>query len=452
MNAAGISVHKLRLRADRQASAPALRARIEDGLRVSTLPPALAHRFVLVRKLRLTLPREASAQSLALQLQREWRAIESLAQPLASAPAEADAVWAADEAEARRLLVRRWLGEQDTEAWFWRRLLSAARPSMPLAERLVLALSADFDAAGGLPPGVRSAEAGFRRDAWREIAAAGQGPAVLAQSQAPLRAALMALQGDAAEVHAPPWTVAHTAARLTDIVGAPPGRARATAPGTTAPLLPRSPTESEAEMPGGVRPPDDPPANADPAWVATLTRVTPTAAVAAAPATADPTRAVPRAGSPRSLCDGQTWAQSAATAWAGLWFLLPLLQRLGLEDEPDPAALLAAVLRHAATRWPVDAPAGAWVEQVAARAAVPAVPVAPQAQAWWRRARIACAQQTRLPLRRLLHRAGQVWLSPQRADVMLPLARADVRIRRAGWDIDPGYVPWLDCVIHFHYR
>ena len=74
-----------------------------------------------------------------------------------------------------------------------------------------------------------------------------------------------------------------------------------------------------------------------------------------------------------------------------------------------------------------------------------------QADAWWRRARIACMRQARLPLRRLLHRPGRVWLSPHRIDLMLPLASADIRIRRAGYDIDPGYVPWLDCVIHFHY-
>ena len=61
-------------------------------------------------------------------------------------------------------------------------------------------------------------------------------------------------------------------------------------------------------------------------------------------------------------------------------------------------------------------------------------------------------QHARLPLRRVLHRRGEIWRTPHRIDILLPLARADVRIRRAGLDIDPGYLPWLDTVLHFHYR
>jgi len=37
------------------------------------------------------------------------------------------------------------------------------------------------------------------------------------------------------------------------------------------------------------------------------------------------------------------------------------------------------------------------------------------------------------------------------AELRLPLAQADIRLRRAGFDIDPGYLPWLDTVVHFHY-
>jgi hypothetical protein len=29
--------------------------------------------------------------------------------------------------------------------------------------------------------------------------------------------------------------------------------------------------------------------------------------------------------------------------------------------------------------------------------------------------------------------------------------RADVRIRKAGLDLDPGWVPWLGRVLSFHY-
>jgi hypothetical protein len=34
---------------------------------------------------------------------------------------------------------------------------------------------------------------------------------------------------------------------------------------------------------------------------------------------------------------------------------------------------------------------------------------------------------------------------------MFRLELVDIRVRRAGLDIDPGWTPWLLRVIHFHY-
>jgi hypothetical protein len=36
-------------------------------------------------------------------------------------------------------------------------------------------------------------------------------------------------------------------------------------------------------------------------------------------------------------------------------------------------------------------------------------------------------------------------------DVSLPLEEADIRVRRAGLDLDPGWVPWFGRVVRFHY-
>ena len=119
---------------------------------------------------------------------------------------------------------------------------------------------------------------------------------------------------------------------------------------------------------------------------------------------------------------------------------------------PKPAPLLAAVLRQAASGVELDAPALQWIEQVAALDDGSDADLDIEAADWWRRARLSSLMQARLPLRRVLRRSGRLWLAPHRIDVEMPLARADVRIRRAGFDIDPGFVPWLDCVLHFHYR
>ena len=40
---------------------------------------------------------------------------------------------------------------------------------------------------------------------------------------------------------------------------------------------------------------------------------------------------------------------------------------------------------------------------------------------------------------------------PERIDVEFPPAALDLRIRRAGFDINPGFVPWLGRIVHFHY-
>ncbi len=61
----------------------------------------------------------------------------------------------------------------------------------------------------------------------------------------------------------------------------------------------------------------------------------------------------------------------------------------------------------------------------------------------------------RLTLRDVIHRHGRVWLTRTDLDVTFSLAAADLRIRRIGLDIDPGWLPWFGeygRVVRFHYR
>ncbi len=58
------------------------------------------------------------------------------------------------------------------------------------------------------------------------------------------------------------------------------------------------------------------------------------------------------------------------------------------------------------------------------------------------------------PARALAHlvlRHGRLRVTGTHADLYLPLRSVDVEVRRAGWDIDPGWVPYLGRVIRFHY-
>jgi hypothetical protein len=66
-----------------------------------------------------------------------------------------------------------------------------------------------------------------------------------------------------------------------------------------------------------------------------------------------------------------------------------------------------------------------------------------------------CWRMGRITVREIVNRNGRVWLTRTDLDVTLPLAKADVRIRRIGLDIDPGWLPWfgkLGRIVRFHYR
>ncbi|MCJ8500097.1 hypothetical protein [Desulfatitalea alkaliphila] len=56
-----------------------------------------------------------------------------------------------------------------------------------------------------------------------------------------------------------------------------------------------------------------------------------------------------------------------------------------------------------------------------------------------------------LPLLQLIRHPAAVATTPTHLDVTFPLERLDIRIRLAGLDIDPGWVPWLGRVVRIHY-
>lgn len=467
MSSNDLNVQRLRLELPRDMSAHALRSRVEDALRIASMPTSLAHRFVLLRRLRLVLPREASAQSLALQLEREWRVIESLAQPMASASADAPVVWAVHEAEARLLLLLRWLDGRDTEAWFWQRLLPTIQPALPLVVRLQVLLFEPFENEPAHP----ALAVGQRADLWREalprIEAAGQMPALMAALPVDERKALLG----STTLSPPAWSPSLIAvqARLAESeASASPRDEASAAPSSRASLAPRLPFELPIDDEGTADTPARPSAETADSRFLVPARPTPLVAAAAAPQLAAEAPAAHGASTERAAAETKPTQRPAEpapaaaaefdgaldTAWAGLWFLLPLLLRQGLSQQPAPAQLFAAILQLAVEHHRLDATARSWVDMVAHHADLDEAAMSalrPAAADCWHIARQICVREARLPLRRVLRRPGRIWLAPHRVDLMLPLHLADVRIRRAGFDIDPGFVPWLDSVIHFHY-
>lgn len=169
------------------------------------------------------------------------------------------------------------------------------------------------------------------------------------------------------------------------------------------------------------------------------------------------------------------------TAFAGLYFLLNPLRRIGigraLENDPRlrDARLVEHILRRAAERvgtpaddpilsgldcgtmfdldgrpdyenvWPVNLPLtkrrgfdGDYLLRVWVLAL----------ERW-------CWRNGRIKLTDIIRRRGRVWLTRADLDVTLPMEGVDIRVRRAGLDIDPGWLPWFGKfgkVVRFHYR
>jgi hypothetical protein len=51
----------------------------------------------------------------------------------------------------------------------------------------------------------------------------------------------------------------------------------------------------------------------------------------------------------------------------------------------------------------------------------------------------------------LVVRPAAIGLTATHADVFFRLNDADVRVRRAGLDFDPGWLPWYGRAVSFHY-
>ena len=199
-----------------------------------------------------------------------------------------------------------------------------------------------------------------------------------------------------------------------------------------------------------------------------------------------PTAATPSA----SVAEPEAVSVHSEIHAGGLLLLLRPLVRLGLLPEPEQLAsrlgdLALTALRRVLAPLPpaeravaqererpllaVFAPECDWRERIAtlpihdAKAAdalldaladaIPAdIAFAPGAERrLFGRRPPAFATAPELRLARLLLRPGVLRASPWEAELVWPLAGIDLALRRAGWDQDPGWVPWLGRSIRFRF-
>lgn len=194
---------------------------------------------------------------------------------------------------------------------------------------------------------------------------------------------------------------------------------------------------------------------------------------------------------PRAPALATPFAQAAPSICGGLLFLLPVLQRLDYQTwtqtlpegmavqltrrllalvlqrlhapADDPAWLLAETTAEAAVAGIRSCAPAAWAEPTLA---APRGAAANNIVTWAQQSRsvtqlayvwlIACRRWLRriagIGVASLVLRPARVALTATHADVYFRLGDTDLRVRRAGLDIDPGWLPWLGCVVSFHYQ
>lgn len=72
-------------------------------------------------------------------------------------------------------------------------------------------------------------------------------------------------------------------------------------------------------------------------------------------------------------------------------------------------------------------------------------------QAWILALRRCCRRRAHMGLETIVEREAFVTFTPTHIDVFFRLSQADIRVRRAGLDVDPGWVGWLGRVVSYHY-
>jgi len=141
-----------------------------------------------------------------------------------------------------------------------------------------------------------------------------------------------------------------------------------------------------------------------------------------------------------------------ATEGAGLYFLLNALRYLRTEDDLSDPSFLAHFFRRAACHAGIaaDDPILLWTTATLDQADAHEVDER-RLRIWLLDVRRWCWRNGRISVRDVVRRPGRVTLTRTHLDVTLALDEVDIRIRRVGLDLDPGWVAWFGRVVHFHY-
>ena len=480
---------------------------VEEALRLASLPGEDEGRHYYFRHLRVTgLPMSGDRARWLEIFQRAL--IEQAAQAVHGSDARAaaaPAVFFRGEVEALEILLRRILARQSSSEWFWPIVTSpssvaapafiASSPSrgttmIPAVVEQIRATSASWAAVAATIFAIPRLDAVYLLNAvparvaetWlREM----QGSIAHALGTAPIissparRSVEQAMRAFGIEDARTIWlatlaVVLESPAEL--IAGTAVSRARVAlrkiaeghVDGTLVELSPTSydSASSESSSVAGFEP--------------YLRMATP------APASVVPALSVDRVSLdadqlPRSdsgLATAPWFGSGLPTRAAGLFFLLNVLQRIGIAeafsadlgrvdpqfaarlmqrfamqagvDPDDPIRLwLDSLVTGTAGAAPLSCDAAWWPSNL--RVSRTAADVDYLVRIWCLGVRLWCWRVGKLTLRAVVCRSGVFSVNRIDLDVSMPLDEADVRVRRVGLDLDPGWLPWFGRVVRFHY-
>lgn len=141
------------------------------------------------------------------------------------------------------------------------------------------------------------------------------------------------------------------------------------------------------------------------------------------------------------------------TSGAGLYFLLNALTRLRVAEQHFSVLFLARLFLHIACYTGIESgdPILLWAERAESQS-VPEQTDLRLLRLWTIKIRRWCWRHGRLRIGEIVRRAGYVTLTHTDLDVSLTIESADIRIRRIGLDLDPGWLHWFGRVVRFHYN
>jgi|GEM_PF-3816840 len=165
------------------------------------------------------------------------------------------------------------------------------------------------------------------------------------------------------------------------------------------------------------------------------------------------------------------------TRAAGLFFLLNVMQQIGMAELISPltsvSQFVPRVLLHLARQSGATADDSVvlWLHELMRDSPAAALPQLLEPSFWpgnlapsthtatvddlvriWSVAiRRWCWRFVKISTSQVVLRDGLFYVNRTDLDIALPIEAADVRIRKAGLDLNPGWLPWFGRVVRFHY-